>query len=119
MSSLWDTVRTVCDLVELLRRPGSEPFVLDADAPLQQQLDNLLLRLRYEALSVPGINWDLCSCLNAQSDQERATRLRHVALSLESHGLAHDLLVALLAAGHGPQTARDAVVVLSRESGPF
>jgi hypothetical protein len=107
-------VLAVRDLADLLRKHDAPQFVIDPNASTDQQRDDLLMRLRYEALVLPGVNWLLCDCLKASDNEQRAYAFRVAAMKLEHEGWTHELLVALLAAGHDLDDARDATDVISK-----
>lgn len=120
-------LNTVCELANLTRGELAAFPVLDAVSveELTATVEHVTHRLRHEHLAFPNLSWELANALRflrSNLQEEPTTRLavmdelrahlRDVALVLQKQGYSSDVLVALLAAGHAAEDARDARDVL-------
>ncbi len=116
----------VCELANLTRGELQEfPGVVSCSVEeLLEATERATHRLRHEHLEFANLSWELANALRylradllkqpqgkASMDDLRA-HLRDVALVLQKQGYSSDVLVALLAAGHAAEDARDARDVL-------
>ncbi len=116
MSAHRQNLLAWCELANLAKLPDQTAFTLNDERDSEWNRTQLLSRMRYEHLAVPGLNWEFATALRALSivSEDVATRdaLRGLALRLSEHGHSSSLIVALLAAGHTAQDAREARTIL-------
>ena len=127
-------LHTVIEIANLTRGNAAEYDMVTPDPSAEELLtavESTITKLRYGALAVPGLSWELANVLRyvratlvreaAPSSRldDAQTHLTFVARSLAASGYSSELLVALLAAGHATSDALEARDVLTSQPAQY